>query len=221
MNSEVKIVTCFAEDIGYPDTSFDDDERELKLAEFLEKYILFFNIEVQPGVGNDYYIARNISYVKKNDEFKREEGLNQIPVFSGDAEQITQQIFESKLLNNRFVGDNKNISNDDYDTNEEPQKVVKFARNEDELFKLNDSEIPIVKENINLCLSFSSTNLDDRMYFDLLDIVFKDEHHEDLSFISPSEEPLQIYDSNDTYTGALIPGYYKVIVVHENQNYYT
>ncbi|KOS63814.1 AAA family ATPase [Lysinibacillus sp. FJAT-14222] len=114
--SEVKIVTCFAEDIGYPDTSFDDEERELKLAEFLEKYILFFNIEVQPGIGNDYYIARNISYVKKNDEFKREEGLNQIPVFSGDAEQITQQIFESKLLNNRFVGDNKNISNDDYDT---------------------------------------------------------------------------------------------------------
>ncbi|KOS63815.1 DUF2357 domain-containing protein [Lysinibacillus sp. FJAT-14222] len=105
--------------------------------------------------------------------------------------------------------------------NEKPQEVVKFARNEDELFKLNDSEIPVAKENINLCLSFSSTNLDDRMYFDLLDIVFKDELHEDLSFISPSDEPLQIYDSNDKYTGALIPGYYKVIVVHENQNYYT
>lgn len=120
--NEVKTVTCYAEEIDYPDVEHEDNElREQNFIDFLEKYIFFFNIDVRTGVGSsggieNYYIARNVSYLKKNDEFMREEELNIIPIFTGDAEQTDKNIFESKLKNNRFVGDNKNISNDDDDT---------------------------------------------------------------------------------------------------------
>lgn len=120
--NEVKTVTCYAEEIDYPDVEFEDNEvREQKFIDFLEKYIFIFNIDVRTGVGSsggveNYYIARNVNYVKKNDEFKRDEELNIIPIFTGDAEQTDKNIFESRLLNNRFVGNNKNISTDDDDT---------------------------------------------------------------------------------------------------------
>lgn len=119
---EIKTVTCYAEEIDYPNVEFEENEvREQKFIDFLEKYIFIFNIDVRTGLGSsggveNYYIARNVSYVKKNDEFKRDEELNIIPIFTGDAEQSDKKIFESRLLNNRFVGDNKNISTDDDDT---------------------------------------------------------------------------------------------------------
>lgn len=120
--NEVKTVTCFAEEIDYPDVDNEDKEvREKKFIDFLEKYIFFFNIDVRTAIGSsggieNYYIARNVSYLKKNDEFIRDEELNMIPIFTGDAEKMDKNIFESRLLNNRFVGNNKNISTDDDDT---------------------------------------------------------------------------------------------------------
>ncbi|MCT1540259.1 MULTISPECIES: McrB family protein [Lysinibacillus] len=120
--NEVKTVTCYAEEIDYPDVDNEENEvREQKFIDFLEKYIFFFNIDVRTGAGSsggieNYYIARNVSYLKKNDEFIRDEELNIIPIFTGDAEQMDKNLFESKLLNNRYVGNNKNISTDDDDT---------------------------------------------------------------------------------------------------------
>lgn len=99
--------------------------------------------------------------------------------------------------------------------------VDKFVRTEAELFNLTDEEIPIVKENITLELIFSSTNPDDKLSFDLLDIVQKDDRFDELIYIQPSIEPIKIYDSNGTYTGALIPGYYKITVTSNNESYYS
>lgn len=99
--------------------------------------------------------------------------------------------------------------------------VDNFVKSEAELFKLTDNEIPIVTENITLELIFLSTNPDDKLSFDLLDIVYKDDRFDELTYIQPSSDPITIYDSNDTYTGALIPGYYKITVISNNESYYS
>ncbi|MCT1540260.1 MULTISPECIES: DUF2357 domain-containing protein [Lysinibacillus] len=99
--------------------------------------------------------------------------------------------------------------------------VDNFARTEADLFKLTDDEIPVVKENITLEIIFSSTNPDDKLSFDLLDIVYKDDRFDELTYIQPSSEPITIYDSNATYTGALIPGYYQITVISNNESYYS
>ncbi|MEK4080451.1 DUF2357 domain-containing protein [Solibacillus sp. FSL K6-1126] len=102
-----------------------------------------------------------------------------------------------------------------------PFLVDKFVRTEAELFNLTDEEIPVVKENKTLELFFSSTNPDDKLSFDLLDIVQKDDRFDELTYIQPSIDPIKIYDSNGTYTGALIPGYYKITVTSNNERYYS
>lgn len=99
--------------------------------------------------------------------------------------------------------------------------VENFARTEAELFKLTDDEIPVVKENITLQLIFLSTNPNDKLSFDLLDIVYKEDRFDELTYLQPSSKPITIYDSNDTYTGALIPGYYKITVISNNESYYS
>lgn len=121
-HQEVKTVTCFAEEIDYIDDKYADSEiREKDFAEFLEKFIFFFNIDIRTtygisGILENYYIAKNVAYSKKNEEFIRNEVLNLIPIFNGLAEQPDIENFEDKLINNRFIGDNKNISTDEDDT---------------------------------------------------------------------------------------------------------
>lgn len=121
-HQEIKTVTCFAEEIDYIDDKYTDSEtREKDFADFLEKFIFFFNIDIRTtygisGVVESYYIAKNVSYLKKNEEFVRNDILNLIPIFTGVAEQTDKETFEEKLLTNRFIGDNKNISIDEDDT---------------------------------------------------------------------------------------------------------
>lgn len=116
---EVKTVTCFAEEIDYiDDNMYNDPEiREQEFTEFLNKFIFFFNIEVRTnGAIESYYRAKNVTYLKKNEEFIRSEELNLIPIFTGNVELDDSDTFEEKLINNRFIGDNKNISTDEDDT---------------------------------------------------------------------------------------------------------
>ena len=115
---EIKVVTCFAEEIGYiDDYSLTDEIRESNFTNYLEDYVLIFNIEEKHS-NEHYYIARNIRLVKKNDEFKREDLLIQIPVFSNFSKEMDKSHFENLILLNKFIGSNPGISSDDDDTPE-------------------------------------------------------------------------------------------------------
>lgn len=99
--------------------------------------------------------------------------------------------------------------------------VKNFVDSEEELYKLDDSFILCIQENISLNLYFNSNNPNDRCYFDLLDIVYNSESYEEIPYLEPSNEPVVIYNTEDDYTGALIPGYYKITVISNNSNFYS
>lgn len=99
--------------------------------------------------------------------------------------------------------------------------VETFVNSEDELYRLDDSLIVKITENISLNLYFNSDNKHDKCYFDLLDIVYKKDFQDDISYVPPSDEPVSIYNTDDDYTGALIPGYYKIMVLSDGTRFYT
>jgi len=97
--------------------------------------------------------------------------------------------------------------------------ITHFVKNERELYEMPDSLITKVIENKKLELLFMSDNQNDKLFFDLLDIVIIDEN-EEMLFTIPSSTPLTIYDTQN-YTGALIPGYYKLKVVSNGENFFS
>lgn len=126
---EVKVVMCFADEIGFnDDLTLNMEEREYRLSEYLERYILFFNIEIKGEL--NVYVARNVVMERKAENFKRKIYLNQIPIFIGNTEEVSRETFEEHLINNRFVGDNKNISKDEDDTPE----LICWSNNTEEYY---------------------------------------------------------------------------------------
>jgi len=115
---DVQVVTCFAEELGYTDNhQLSNEERETNFLNYVEDYILIFNIEEKRS-NEFYYIARNIRLQKKNDEFRRDDFLIQIPVFSNSSQEISEEGFENLILHNKFIGNNPGVSSDDDDTPE-------------------------------------------------------------------------------------------------------
>lgn len=108
-----------------------------------------------------------------------------------------------------------------FSQNNIPYPIDKFVSSEDELYKLDDSCITCISENISLNVHFSSSNSNDKCYFDLLDIVYKNDSYEEITYLAPSNDTVAIYNTDENYTGALIPGYYKITVVSNDLNYYT
>ena len=118
---QIKDVCGFAEDLanwGFDDnTTLPHPARKEALRDFLNRYILFFQVELRKPTGTtEYHIARNIHVVKKSDSFHSDTILDAIPIFSEETTERTQELFEQQLFNRKYVGDNKNISNDDDDT---------------------------------------------------------------------------------------------------------
>lgn len=97
--------------------------------------------------------------------------------------------------------------------------ITHFVKSEKELYAMPDSLITKVIENKKLELLFVSDNQNDRLFFDLLDIVIINED-EEMLYTVPSTTPLTIYDTKN-YTGALIPGYYKLKVVSNGENFFS
>lgn len=115
---DVQVVTCFAEELGYIDNhQLSNEEREANFQHYLEDYILIFNIEEKRS-NEFYYIARNIRLQKKNDEFRRDDFLIQIPVFSNLSQELSEEVFENLILHNKFIGNHTGVSSDDDDTPE-------------------------------------------------------------------------------------------------------
>nr|WGD70770.1 hypothetical protein P5645_15695 [Bacillus subtilis] len=117
----MKDVCFFTDELtqwGFVDNlTLSDEERKEELLRFLDRFILFFNIEHKRGRSlDDYYTAKNISIHKKADNFKEGVYLQSIPIFSEKTTDRTQKMFEQQLVNQRLVGDNKQISKEDDDT---------------------------------------------------------------------------------------------------------
>lgn len=118
---QVKEVGGFAEDLrnyGFEDdVTLPEPARKSALREFLNDYILFFQIELKKtNVSAEYHIARNIHCVRKSDSFRPDTILEPIPIFSEATTERNQELFEQQLYNQKYVGDNKQISKDDDDT---------------------------------------------------------------------------------------------------------
>lgn len=108
----------------------------------------------------------------------------------------------------------------------DPITTIKFVTSEQDLLKMKDEEIPTAIENIDLEIIFESNNREDKLYFDLLDIVpsiYLESDELNISYITPSEYPIDIFknDSKDYNYGSLIPGYYKITINHNNQHFYS
>jgi len=102
-------------------------------------------------------------------------------------------------------------------------KVNEFVNNETELLTIDEGNITTVTENLPLRLIFKSSNPSDRLYFDLLDSVpFESIYTDDLGapYILPSENEYIIYDNTNDYL-ALVPGFYKLCIVSNNQSYFS
>lgn len=100
-------------------------------------------------------------------------------------------------------------------------KINYFVNDERELYSIPENLISSVIENKKLDLVFMSNDPNDRLFFDLLDIVIiNNMNTEEIPFLSPSNDPITIYDTNN-YTGALIPGYYKIKVTTKAESFFT
>lgn len=95
----------------YDDTNLDDDTRKEKLRDFLNRYILFFNVE-QRG---EFFVGKDWHIVRKTESFRTDTILEPVPIFSEDA-QRTQEIFEEQLRSKKFIGVNKQVSTEHDDT---------------------------------------------------------------------------------------------------------
>lgn len=118
---QVRDVCGFAEeliDCGFTDDiTLPEPARKTALRDFLNRYILFFRVELRRPSGTaEFHIAKNIHIVKKSDSFRSDTMLDPIPIFSEEKTDRSQEQFERQLFNRKYVGDNKNISQDDDDT---------------------------------------------------------------------------------------------------------
>lgn len=102
-------------------------------------------------------------------------------------------------------------------------KVNEFVIDEMDLFTIDEGNIPIITENLPLRVLFESSNPSDRLYLDLFDSVPFDTIYTD-DFGNPYAEPSKneyiIYDNTNDYL-ALVPGYYKLCVVSNDQRYFS
>ena len=132
---QVKDVCGFAEALNnygfYDDTTLSELARKNALRSFLSRYILFFQVELRrPNGTAEFHIARNIHIVKKSDSFRTDTILEPIPIFTEEATERNQELFEQQLYNRKYVGDNKNISNDDDDT----PSIILWRDSQDDYF---------------------------------------------------------------------------------------
>jgi energy-coupling factor transporter ATP-binding protein EcfA2 len=118
---QVKDVCGFAEDLNnygfYDDVTLPEIARKNALRDFLNRYILFFQVELRrPSATAEFHVASNIHIVKKSDSFRSDTILDPIPIFTEETTERNQELFEQQLYSRKYVGDNKNISKDDDDT---------------------------------------------------------------------------------------------------------
>ncbi|MCH5477178.1 AAA family ATPase [Bacillus cereus] len=118
---QIRDVCCYVEELNnwgfYDDITRNDFDRKEVLRDFLNRYILFFKVELKKPVGGmEFHVARDVTIVKKSDSFLSDTILETIPMFSEETTERTKEVFEQQLQGRKYIGDNKQISKDDDDT---------------------------------------------------------------------------------------------------------
>ncbi|MGH1282453.1 McrB family protein [Bacillus basilensis] len=118
---QIKDVCCYVEELNnwgfYDDITRNDFDRKEVLRDFLNRYILFFKVELKKPVGGmEFHVAKDVTIVKKSDSFLPDTILETIPMFSEETTERTKEVFEQQLQGRKYIGDNKQISKDDDDT---------------------------------------------------------------------------------------------------------
>lgn len=118
---QIRDVCCYAEELNnwgfYDDITGSDFDRKQALRDFLNRFILFFKVELKkPNGAMEFHVARDITIVKKSDSFLSDTILETIPMFSEETTERTKEVFEQQLQGRKYIGENKQISKDDDDT---------------------------------------------------------------------------------------------------------
>ncbi|WP_035430371.1 McrB family protein [Bacillus sp. UNC322MFChir4.1] len=118
---QVTDVCCYVDELNncgfYDDITMSKFDRIQALRDFLNRYILFFKVDLKkPSGGMEYHVARDVNIVKKSDSFRPGTILDPIPIFSEETTERTKEIFEQQLQGKKYIGDNKQLSKDDDDT---------------------------------------------------------------------------------------------------------
>lgn len=121
----IKFVSCFTnrwdEEFGFHDEAFEDRETRIeKLKDFLEDYLLIFNVEEKQTPKHDrVYNAKNVRLVRKNDSYNNEMRFHPIPMFNKEISGVENfEDFLKKIKNREFVGKLPNIMHEQDETPE-------------------------------------------------------------------------------------------------------
>lgn len=118
--NQVKVVTCFAEELvkwGFEDDiDMDHEERRRSLKSFLEGLVVVFRVDVKRQGTKEFYVAKILKICRKADGFKKGMTLFPVPIFTETTTEKTQSEFEKILVAQKYVGDNPHISQEDEDT---------------------------------------------------------------------------------------------------------
>ncbi|WP_438317192.1 McrB family protein [Sporosarcina sp. FA9] len=110
---DVECVTGYATDFNYTDDiSLEKPQRIEKFLNELSDYIFFFKVYIS---NESYFKATSISLTKKSEGFNRSVSLRQYPVYSNQNDNITQEIFESRIILNENLPNNNQISKEEDD----------------------------------------------------------------------------------------------------------
>lgn len=110
---DVGCVTAYATDFNYADDlSLEYQQRIEKFLNELSDYIFFFNVYIS---NESYFKATNISMTRKSEKFDRSISLRQYPVYSNQNHNITQEVFENRVVSNENLPNNNQISKEEDD----------------------------------------------------------------------------------------------------------
>lgn len=116
----VRYVTCYAEELekwGFEDDLVPNDySRAERVKEFLKESLLVFQPQLKIASNfREYYIATDVHLIGKKESFTQDISLIPIPIFK-EEEGLDEDTFETKLLNEGYIGDNLDVSKHEEDT---------------------------------------------------------------------------------------------------------
>ncbi|MBU8919076.1 DUF2357 domain-containing protein [Bacillus sp. FJAT-29953] len=105
-----------------------------------------------------------------------------------------------------------------------PVTAGTFFTNEDDFFEKRDESFIEIKENLAVSISFRSNRMDAQFFMDGLETLpepnLKTDSQVGEVYLSPSENPVILFDHNDEYY-PLIPGFYRMMVIYDGTRYFS
>ncbi|MBS4214923.1 DUF2357 domain-containing protein [Neobacillus rhizophilus] len=99
-----------------------------------------------------------------------------------------------------------------------------FFTNEHDFFEKRDESFIEIKEYLAVSITFRSNRTDAQFFLDGLETLpepnLKTDSQVGEVYLSPSENPVILFDHNDEYC-PLIPGFYRLMVIYDGTRYYS